>query len=254
MKLVDRPTTCTGIHRSGWPYIMHTIKQYANGGGILFDDFVEHSFVYQSNKPHREPWVGVFHHPATIGSPLLGDTSRNMLRHTMQKAKPSLRYLKGVIVLAESSVKVVRQFTKAPILVVKHPTGVPTQYWKFAPLAWQVGFFLRDTRFIFSAPIEDGWNVARSTPWMPWMQNRDNKLKQKDKRKQVNTVREIPRVEDLQYDELMANSVVYNHIFGAAANNVVVECVARHTPIVVNRLPETEFYLGKEYPSLMVLR
>ena len=32
------------------------------------------------------------------------------------------------------------------------------------------------------------------------------------------------------------------------ANNAVVECIVRNTPLVVNRLPALEEYLGKDYP------
>jgi len=249
MKLLDRQTNCTGIHRSGWPCVMQAVKPFANGEGVLLDDFVEQSFVYQVNKtPHRQPWVGIFHHPATINSPLLRDNTHNALKRTMERSKNSFRHLKGVVVLAQSSVKIVRKYVDVPIIVLKHPTGTPTKYWQFVPRAWQVGFFLRDTRFIFSAPLEDDWCAMRSTPYMDWMANRDKKLQQFDTRAQVNEVQEVPRVDDFQYDDLMASSVVYTHLFGAAANNVVVECIKRHTPIVVNRIPETEYYLGKDYP------
>lgn len=248
MKLIDRPTNCTGVHRSGWPHVMQAIKPCATGEGILFDDFVEHSFVYQPNKPHKEPWIGVFHHPATIKSPLRNDKLKNTLANTFEKCKPSMKHLKGVVVLAESSVPIVRKYTKAPVLVLKHPTGEPTRYWQFVPRAWQVGFFLRDTRFMFHAPIDKDWSAMRSTPYMQWMKGRDDKLKSLNTCKTLNEVQEIPRVDDLKYDDLMASSVVYTYLFGAAANNVLVECIARHTPIVINRLPETEYYLGKDYP------
>ena len=32
------------------------------------------------------------------------------------------------------------------------------------------------------------------------------------------------------------------------ANNAIIECIARNTPVLVNRLPAVEEYLGKEYP------
>jgi hypothetical protein len=34
----------------------------------------------------------------------------------------------------------------------------------------------------------------------------------------------------------------------ATANNTVVECIVRHTPILVNPLPAVVEYLGTEYP------
>jgi hypothetical protein len=248
-ELINRPTTCTGVHRSGWPYVMQYIKPYAvEQGDILFDDFVEHSFVYQPNRPHKRPWVGVFHHPATVKSPLRKDIVGNNLKHTMERSRPSLKHLKGCIVLNESSVPVIRQYTKAPIIVLKHPTETPSRYWQFMPRAWQVGFFLRDTRLMHRAPIFNGWERSRSTPWMTWMSYRDNALRKTCKNKEQFVPDEIPRLDNDEYDQRMASSVVYTRLYGAAANNVVVECVARHTPIVVNRLRDVEWYLGKDYP------
>jgi hypothetical protein len=38
------------------------------------------------------------------------------------------------------------------------------------------------------------------------------------------------------------------HLFGASANNVVVECIARSAPLLVNRLEPVVEYLGQDYP------
>ena len=37
-------------------------------------------------------------------------------------------------------------------------------------------------------------------------------------------------------------------LYDTSANNAVVECIARNTPILINRLPASEEYLGKDYP------
>jgi hypothetical protein len=43
-------------------------------------------------------------------------------------------------------------------------------------------------------------------------------------------------------------SVVLTELFDASANNVIVECIARGTPIIVNRHPAVVEYLGDRYP------
>jgi hypothetical protein len=58
----------------------------------------------------------------------------------------------------------------------------------------------------------------------------------------------IPRLSDEEYDHLLSENLVFLNLFGSSANNTVVECIVRHTPIVVNRLPALEEYLGKDYP------
>ena len=48
---------------------------------------------------------------------------------------------------------------------------------------------------------------------------------------------EQTRVSAYRYDCLLSENVVTIELFDASANNVIVECIARNTPIVVNRHP-----------------
>jgi hypothetical protein len=50
------------------------------------------------------------------------------------------------------------------------------------------------------------------------------------------------------YDDLLSKSVVFVHLYDASANNAVIECIARATPILVNPLPAVREYLGDDYP------
>ena len=51
-----------------------------------------------------------------------------------------------------------------------------------------------------------------------------------------------------EYDKLLSKNLVFLNLFDSSANNVIIECMARNTPLLVNRLPAIEEYLGKEYP------
>jgi hypothetical protein len=42
--------------------------------------------------------------------------------------------------------------------------------------------------------------------------------------------------------------VVFIELIAAVANNTIVECIARNTPVVVNRLAGPVDYLGGDYP------
>ena len=54
----------------------------------------------------------------------------------------------------------------------------------------------------------------------------------------------LDRVSDDEYDARLASSVVFLALDGAPANTTVVECIARNTPVMVNRLPGVVEYLG----------
>ena len=51
-----------------------------------------------------------------------------------------------------------------------------------------------------------------------------------------------------RYDCLLAENVVAIELFDSSANNVLVECIARNTPIIVNRHPAVVEYLTDGYP------
>lgn len=60
----------------------------------------------------------------------------------------------------------------------------------------------------------------------------------------------LPTLEDEAYDELLSRSVVFLQLFPSAttAVNTIIECIVRHTPMVVNRIPSTIELLGEDYP------
>lgn len=51
-----------------------------------------------------------------------------------------------------------------------------------------------------------------------------------------------------EYDELLTKNIVFVDLFDAAANNTVLECIIRNTPIIINKLEGVIEYLGKDYP------
>jgi polysaccharide pyruvyl transferase WcaK-like protein len=65
---------------------------------------------------------------------------------------------------------------------------------------------------------------------------------------QRNSVTVLPELDNVCYDKILKDSIVFINLVDAAAVNTIIECIVRHTPILVNRLPATEEYLGKNYP------
>jgi hypothetical protein len=64
----------------------------------------------------------------------------------------------------------------------------------------------------------------------------------------ISSVEVIEKLENKQYDKLLSNSVVFLHLVDASAANTIIECIVRETPVLVNRHPALEEYLGKTYP------
>jgi hypothetical protein len=58
----------------------------------------------------------------------------------------------------------------------------------------------------------------------------------------------LPFLSDDQYDDLLSRNIVYVELYDSSANNAVVECIVRNTPILINPLPAVKEYLGEDYP------
>ena len=54
--------------------------------------------------------------------------------------------------------------------------------------------------------------------------------------------------DDREYDYLLSRNIVFIDLYDSSANNVIVECIARNTPLAVNRHPAVIEYLGESYP------
>ncbi len=250
-----------GQHRSGWPYAIASLQPLAQERGILLDDFIEQTFVYPASpRAHREPWVGIVHHPPNMPSFMYRAHSLPAIFHG-DAWKQSRPLLVGVIALSEYLASYLADTLDVAAFAVKHPTEVPEIRW--SPNRYernrdkqliQVGWYLKNTRLLYQVPkLRDhaklrllagdqrgrgyDWRVAhywREVGGRPEVQSEG--------------VRDHGRVTAYRYDCLLAENVVAIELFDASANNVVVECIARNTPILVNRHPAVVEYLTAGYP------
>ena len=58
----------------------------------------------------------------------------------------------------------------------------------------------------------------------------------------------LENISNEQYDTLLQKNIVFINLVDASAVNTILECIVRNTPILVNRLPAAEEYLGCSYP------
>jgi len=184
------------------------------------------------------------------------DTPQKLV--TMPVFKKSLPALRGCIALSEHLGRWLRAKLQLPTLVVKHPTEFPEtqfsmeRYRAQAPRKLvQVGWYLRNIRAIYQVPASPGIEKIHLFPQAGWIKRA---LRRVDKhspfrgRDQYEPVTVHDRLPDEQYDDLLAQSVVFMELFGSSANNAVVEAMARCTPLCINRHPAVVEYLGAAYP------
>ena len=248
-------------HRSGWPWVLNAISR--SDLPILLDDFVEQTFCYRFPRPvHVAPWVGIFHHPP--GMPSFADAwQKPQVFFEYPEFQESLRHLRGAIALSEHLASWLRGKLDVPVEVIQHPSDAPTIAWtpdRFAanpdPMLIQVGFYLRNLCAIEQFPAR-GLQRAKLLPiphsaqqaWVLDWERRCRELWDRlATRRWYCPPSLIPAADPAQYDVLLSENVVFTEVFDSSANNVVVECIARNTPIVVNDHPAVVEYLGAEYP------
>lgn len=64
----------------------------------------------------------------------------------------------------------------------------------------------------------------------------------------IASVKVVDHLEDYAYDDYLSDKVVFLNLEDASACNTVIECMVRGCPVIVNRLPALEEYLGSDYP------
>jgi hypothetical protein len=216
--------------------------------------------------PIREPWIGVFHNPP-------GMPRDYHYKHSPQAimAKPvwreSAKACLGLFALSEYHAEWLRRATGKPVSALLHPTERPERTFDFDRFAAnrqkqiiQIGWWLRSQSAIYRLPIPAdnplGYRKLRLVP---------NVFPGADKYLRMMIARELfalgqpaaeaaantavrRHVSDAEYDELLSANIVLVQLLDASANNTVVECLARATPILVNPLPAVREYLGEDYP------
>jgi hypothetical protein len=243
-------------HRSGWPFVMEHLRGFHHPEGVLLDDFVERTILTGgSPQGWQEPWVGIFHHPPNLPEWL--DSSARIQKIIATPAfQASLPNLRGAVALSESLGGWLRDELGCPIIVRKHPTEIPQLGFSIerfqaqqAPRIVQVGWYARNHRAIYQAAVPQGFRkVHLLRAGIGKLIERTDQFSPYRTRAWVGEVEVLPKLSICEYDELMASSMIFSEYWDVSASNVVVEAIARCTPLLVNRHPALEEYLGAEYP------
>lgn len=248
-----------GFHRTGWPATMTKLLEagyHHEDGEIMFDDFIEQSWLYgdATKKVIRVPWAGIFHHPPDAPEWHHHDSLTTLFRD--KRFLKSLESMVWCIALSEHLGDYLRSEHGLKVFVLKHPTDLNVPQWTGGLKHWyvQIGWYLRNSRFIHQI---EPWELPLTNKKIrkfrcygdaPWMKHMDEICRAFRWRPEVGKVNELSYVPNETYDKFLSNCVIVNEILASSANNVVIDCIARNTPLIVNRIPAIEEYLGPKYP------
>ncbi|MFV0442078.1 MAG: glycosyltransferase family 1 protein [Planctomycetaceae bacterium] len=249
-------------HRSGWAFALQALAPLHNPHGVLFDSFVERTFSWvergerkRGRIPYREPWLGIFHNPP--GVPRWHDYhSAPQAILARDSFRESLPHCVGLFTLSEYLRRWIAPRVPVPVSTLTHPTEIPEVQFSAGaflrnqqPAVIQIGWWLRRFRSIFQLRAERYRKVMLAVGHRYFnvmlRRDRDRTALTEEQRQSVSV---IPFLSNEEYDRFLSENIVFCHLFDSSANNVVIECIARNTPILINRLPAVEEYLGRDYP------
>ena len=216
--------------------------------------------------PFREPWVGFLHNPPDMPRWFHYGSSPQAIF-----AKPvwqeSLRHCRGLFVLSEYFADWARRATGLTVSALVHPTVRPAVTFDFERFLAnpekrivQIGWWLRRLSAIDRMPIAAGnplgYRKLRLVP--DFSDGSAAHLRELLARECAefgftidpdrSDVEERAHLPNDAYDALLAENLVFVELYDASANNTVIECIARATPLLINRLPAVVEYLGESYP------
>ncbi len=260
-----------GYHRHGWSWVVSRLAEHLHSdtSPIRLLSFVEQSLLFQDSNSSfydlnqsSKPWVGIFHLPPAV--PRIQSRTHQLSRLVSEpRLSNVMRSCIGTISLSsylqsyiESSIH-----PQYPAVSILHPA--PYEVERFKPDIFtsrlsstgrvrivQLGFWLRKHHLIHEL---DQLIPARLDAFQVGINNfRQYQSLQLDCF--LNNAKLSPNVfitnklSAERYDQLLTESIVLLPLYDTSANNSLIECITRCTPVLVERHPAVEEYLGADYP------
>jgi hypothetical protein len=250
-----------GQHRSGWPFVLRVLQQFHSKKGVIFDTFIERTFCWHPDGPrsHDNPWIGMIHVPPNIPNWFQYEQS-NQYIFELDIWKKSIKHCRGLYTLSNHHKKYLQQRLHVPINSLMLPTEFSAPKWSWKRFQAnknraivQVGWWLRKLHSIFRLPKTSYRKVFLKITHADIQDLMDKEraiLQQQGKftDSMYNTAEVLEYMPNNTYDRLLTENILMVELYDSSANNTVVECLARATPLLINPLESVVEYLGPDYP------
>ncbi|KAJ3371262.1 hypothetical protein GGF31_003441 [Allomyces arbusculus] len=197
-------------HRAGWPFVMDNVAAsfHSPNASLQFDGYVDKTFLWCDE---LNEYLGI--------TPYRKPCPTNYLAKVFSNVNflESLPYCQGLIVLSEYLADQRCSLQKLALRGRDMDAYFPTESTKAKLAALETGSIFEQC---IASVIKDA----------------------------LGTVRVIENLPNREYDDMLTKNIVFLDLVDVSACNVVIECMARHTPLLVNRHPAVVEYLGGSYP------
>ena len=255
-------------HRGGWDTIKNNLENnnlYNARSNYFFYDMLDIEFLFNKGSIINNKWCGIFHCTPITPSYLNFININNIFDN--ENFIISLKNCLAIITLSPYLSNYFKNKFKElniqlNVYTLKHPTitkDIPQfNYINFvnnkSKKIIQLGQQLRKVTSIYVLPNIPNYSKIWLTGTKQYNKltqflNYEKTMYNIDKNL-INfmTVPMIYLTNYDDYDKLLTNNIVFMDLYDAAANNAIVECIIRNTPIIVNKMPGIVDYLGEKYP------
>lgn len=217
--------------------------------------------------PYKKPWVGCVHNPQGMPEWFHYQFAPQTI---FEKPvwKESLEYCKGFFAFSHYHADWLREQTGKPVSALVHPTEIPDAQFEIDRFlanphkqVVQVGWWLRRLSAIYQLPLSRDnalkYQKLRLVPM--FSDDADVRLRNFIEKEMdvfgltipdayMENTKEEFHLSNNDYDQLLSSNIVFLYLYDSSANNAVIECIARATPLLVNPIPAVVEYLGASYP------
>jgi hypothetical protein len=259
--LADQLRLDFGLHRSGLKYGLRFLLGLHNPRGVALDAFIERTFAWlpQGNQAHETPWIGFIHVPPRSPE-WFHPEQGNAAIFASESWQRSLPFCRGLFAFSRYHQKYLAERVPVPVETLRLPSETPDLKWSpeaFAANAdrkiVQVGWWLRRLHAIYQLPKTDFQKAFLDVghPSLPALMAKEKEILIRTgdfDSVDLSSVVTIPCLSNPEYDRLLSRNVVFMFLYDSSACNAIVECMVRHTPLLVNPLAAVVEYLGDDYP------
>ena len=253
-------------HRGGWKSVINNLisKDFFNdNSNINFFDMIEINFLWDTNYICNNYWAGIIHCTQNTPTYLEVVNIQNLFKNI--NFINSLKKCKFIISLSKYVTNFLqRKFSQINIEINIHTINHPVEN-KNIPLfdinkynvnknklLIQIGQQLRKITSIYLIKINKKYKKLWLTGTKDFNKCIDLLNKEIKYLNIINlNINEVPMKYTKtfeEYDELLSENIVFIDLFDAAANNTILECIVRKTPIILNKVGGVTEYLGDDYP------
>lgn len=234
-------------HYLGWGYIIDKLinKIELHQNGVVLDTWAD--LPIKEDREHfnllnNNHWIGILH--SVVNTDMYFNLDRFLNSKLFQSTKSNCLAL---MTTSNYTRRHIQRKTHVPVYKLLHPKSeLPHKFdldaFLSAPQLRYSGSFGRDFQKLIT--------FHSSIPKLIFCQE-DQIDKQTLSHASKSIVLNHNFLDHESYIQLLTRTIGFSYYWDCSASNAILEHIKTHTPLITNRLPAIEEYLGKDYPMYL---